>query len=280
MSSYIPDYDLRTVKKLKEVFPMLESGFTPFAGGTDLMVLLEKGMLKNKNFVSLWNLDELKGIKEQDDFVQIGAGVTMGALKRSELVARYFPMLRSAADLVGAPAIQNRATIGGNIVNASPAADSPPALLCYDAELELVSANGSRFVELKDFFKGYKSIDLKEKELLKSIRLYKKSGVDCYHKVGTRAAQSISKICFAALAKMESGIIREIRIALGSVAPIPLRLIKVEQQLVGKKVDKALIETGLQILANEIAPISDIRSNREYRLKVSANLLKNFLETL
>ncbi|MGB7922853.1 MAG: FAD binding domain-containing protein, partial [Pyrinomonadaceae bacterium] len=220
MRAYLPDYELRAPKSLDEALELLsrEPGvWRAFAGGTDLMVLLEFGALQHRNFLSIRHLDELKGIEVTPEHVAFGALVTYTQMQRHELAQREFPLLCAAARETGGPAIQNRGTLGGNIVNASPAADTPPALLVYDAELELVSTRGSRWVEYRNFHTGYKQIEMRADELLRRVRL-PRSNADLktyYRKVGTRRAQAISKVCFAAGARMSDGRIKDARLALG-----------------------------------------------------------------
>src|SRR5688572_28691713 len=174
MRAYLPSYQLISPKGLDEALNLLakEPGtWKPFAGGTDLMVLLESGKLAHKNYVDIWSLKELKGIKVSDDFVTIGALTTYTEVQGNATLQQGFPMLCQAASETGGLAIQNRGTIGGNIANASPAADSPPALLAYHAELELISAKGSRWIPYYGFHTGYKQMDMRADELLRAIRL-------------------------------------------------------------------------------------------------------------
>jgi len=167
-------------------------------------------------------------------------------------------------------------------VNASPAADSPPALLVYDADVELVSTRGARWAPYQGFHTGYKKMLLAPDELLTRIRLPRRSQTwrQYYRKVGTRKAQAISKVCFAGAALVENGVIRDIRIALGSVAPIVLRAVKTEDALRGSKITPSAIAAARETLAREIAPIGDIRSTARYRLRVAQNLLEEFLSQL
>lgn len=254
----------------------------PFAGGTDLMVLLEAGKLPHKNYVNIWNLKELRGIDVSAEHVTLGALTTYTEVQSDKTLRVEFPMLCQAASETGGLAIQNRGTLGGNIVNASPAADSPPALLTYDAELELVSAQGSRWVSYSGFHTGYKQMTIQPHELLACIRLPRpaKDLFHYYRKVGTRKAQAISKICLAATALVNDGIVTEVRIAFGSVAPVPLRCVKTENVLRGAKLNTETIERAKTELSAEIVPIDDIRSTKNYRLRVSINLLEDFLNKL
>ena len=282
MRAYLPDYELRVPKNLSDALALLEREpgvWKPFAGGTDLMVLLEAGKLSHKNYVSIWNLKELHGIEVTDTRVTMGALTTYTDVQANAVLREEFPMLCQAARETGGLAIQNRGTLGGNIVNASPAADSPPALLAYDAELELVSTAGSRWLPYQGFHTGYKQMLIQPHELLARIRLPRQSaGLQHYYrKVGTRKAQAISKVCFAASARMNGAEIADLRIALGSVAPIPIRCVATESALRNQRLDSPTIEKGKQELTKEIAPIDDIRSTRDYRLQVSLNLLEDFL---
>jgi CO/xanthine dehydrogenase FAD-binding subunit len=254
----------------------------PFAGGTDLMVLLEAGKLPHRKFLSIWKLRELRGITVTPAHVTLNALTTYSEIRRHELLVREFPLLCQAAAETGSIATQNRGTIGGNIANASPAADSPPALLVYDAELELVSASGSRWVAYHGFWKGYKQIAMRQDELIRAIRVPRNVGFSkqFYRKVGTRRAQAISKVCFAGTARMDAGRIVDVRIALGSVAPTVLRATETEKILRGEEPVRATLQFAQQTLAREIAPIDDIRSTARYRLRVAQNLLAEFCESL
>jgi CO/xanthine dehydrogenase FAD-binding subunit len=252
----------------------------PFAGGTDLMVLFEAGRLAHKRFLNIRKLEELRGIEVTDEHVTLGALTTYTDVRESEVLQREFPMLCQAASETGGPAIQNRGTLGGNIVNASPAADSPPALLVYDAELELLSAvEGARRISYQEFHTGYKQTGMRAEELLGRIRLPRcpEPLRHYYRKVGTRKAQAISKICFAGVGRVQEGRVEEIRLALGSVAPVPLRAVKTEEVLTGQRLDAALIKAGRDALSKEIVPIDDIRSTASYRLRVAVNVLEDFL---
>lgn len=285
MRSYIPDYKISTPAALPEALALLahEPGvWRPFAGGTDLMVLLEAGVLAHKSYVNIWRLDELRGIEVTDTEVSIGALTTYTDIQSHEILRREFPMLCQAASETGGLAIQNRGTLGGNIVNASPAADSPPALLAYDAEIELVSASGSRRVPYLGFHTGYKQMIIRPDELLTRVYLPRSQGLltHYYRKVGTRKAQAISKVCFAGLARVDERKITHVRIALGSVAPVPLRCVTTERVLLGTSFSEQQLTAAGVELAREISPISDIRSTRDYRLRVSTNLLQDFLASL
>jgi CO/xanthine dehydrogenase FAD-binding subunit len=285
MRAYLPTYDLISPASLGDALDLLarRPGFwQPFAGGTDLMVLLEAGKLPHKNYLNIWNFNELRGIEATPEYVTLGSVTTYTEVQANPILRQEFPMLCQAARETGGLAIQNRGTLGGNIVNASPAADSPPALLAYDAELELVSINGARWVPYQGFHTGYKQIIMRADELLTRIRLPRStSGLHQYYrKVGTRKAQAISKVCLAACARMRDQTIEDLRLAYGSIAPVPLRCTKTESALRGTILDQDTIAKAKTELAREIAPIDDIRSTRNYRLRVSQNLIEDFLMQL
>lgn len=255
----------------------------PFAGGTDLMVLLEAGKLAHRRFLNIATLAELRGIDVRAEHVTIGALTTYTDIQRHAVVAREFPLLCRAASETGSVATQNRGTLGGNIANASPAADTPPALCVYDAEIEMVCAGGARWVSYNGFHSGYKRMDLRGDELIRSIRLPRAmSGwKQYYRKVGTRRAQAISKVCFAGAAHIDrDGQIADVRIAFGSVAPIVLRAPETEKMLRGGKLGGAIVRAAQETLAREIAPIDDMRSSAKYRRRVAQNLLAEFCEML
>jgi CO/xanthine dehydrogenase FAD-binding subunit len=283
MRSFVPGYDMDAPRDLGDALERMARArgeWQPFAGGTDLMVLLEAGKLVHKKFLSIWKLRELRGINVSPRDVTIGALSTYTEIRGHDLVAREFPLLARAAAETGGIATQNRGTIGGNIANASPAADSPPALMVYDAELELVSDRGSRWVPYRSFHTGYKVMDLRKDELIRSIRLPRRENnwTSFYRKVGTRRAQAISKVCFAAAARLEANRIAEVRIAVGSVAPTALRASETENMLIGELLSPAVSARAQEVLAREISPIDDMRSSARYRRRVAQNLLAEFFE--
>ena len=285
MRGHVPSYQLISPAGLGEALGTLarEPGvWQPFAGGTDLMVLLESGKLAHKNYLNIWNLAELRGIEVSAEHVTLGALVTYTEVQSNSIVREEFPMLCQAASETGGLAIQNRGTLGGNIVNASPAADSPPALLAYNAELELLSVRGSRWVPYQSFHTGYKQTVMQPDELLGHIRLPRlwPDLTHYYRKVGTRKAQAISKVCLAATARVHEGAVDHIRIAFGSVAPVPFRCHQTEAGLQGAILNDSTITEARGQLSREIVPIDDIRSTRNYRLKVSLNVLEDFLRQL
>ena len=287
MRSWLAQYDMRAAASLDEALSVLSrdgEAWTPFAGGTDLMVLLEAGRLPRRRFLSIRAIPELRQITHTDDSVVVGALATYTDLLTDSILAAEFPLVCSAARETGAVAIQNRGTIGGNIANASPAADLPPALLVYDAVLEIASVRGRRRVEYAGFHRGYKKMDLAADELIVSVTLPRgrQGWRQVYRKVGTRRAQAISKICFAAaadigLADGNRNVIRDVRIAFGSVAPTIVRGLATEAALRGQPLGPEAISAARAALMDDIAPIDDLRSTAAYRQRVAGNLLEAFL---
>jgi len=284
--SYLPAYELAAPRDLADALDRIarEPGvWKPFAGGTDLMVLLEAGKLAHKKFLSIWRLPELRGIEITREHVTLGALTTYTEVRRNGTLAGEFPLLARAAAETSGIATQNRGTLGGNIANASPAADSPPALLVYDAELEIVSAaRGARWLRYDGFHSGYKKMDLRDDELIRRIRLprARQTWKQYYRKVGTRRAQAISKVCFAGAAQVDAGRVSDVRIALGSVAPTVVRATETEKVLRGERLTPSVLRAGQEVLANEIGPIDDMRSTARYRRRVAQNLLAEFIEML
>jgi CO/xanthine dehydrogenase FAD-binding subunit len=285
MRSRPSEYELVAPGKLSKVLDLLakEPGvWMPIAGGTELMVQYGAGRLPARKLVSLWGLPELRHIESTAQEVLIGAGCTYTDLRKDPVVAREFPLLAQAASWTGSIANQNRGTLGGNIVNASPAADSLPALMVYEAELLLASARGTRRVPYVEFHTGYKQTKLAVDEIIRAIALQPQfSGYHGYsRKVGTRNAQAIAKLCLAALGKISGNKIEDARLAIGSMAVTPVRLRRTEQVLVGQPFSAALMSEARQAMEAEVAPIDDIRSSALYRLHVAGNLLQEFLEGL
>jgi CO/xanthine dehydrogenase FAD-binding subunit len=191
-------------------------------------------------------------------------------------------MMGRAAAETGGAATQNRGTLGGNIANASPAADTPPALLVYDASIVLESVQGTRQVAYDGFHTGYKTTIRRPDEIIRSIVLPRgrQGWVETYRKVGARRAQAISKVCFAGAVRVEQRTIIDARVAFGSVAPMVMRCRRTEAVLRGASPGPAAAEAAARALAEDIAPIDDIRSTSGYRLKVAQNLLADFVRSV
>lgn len=285
MRAHPAEYELVAPRTLPAVLVLLAQNpgtWLPIAGGTDLMVQYSAGNLRTRKLVSIWNLPELRRIEVLDDEIQIGAGCTYTDLRKHEIIDREFQLLSTAARWTGGIANQNRGTIGGNIVNASPAADSLSALLVYEAELVLVSARGERRVPYGSFHIDYRKTQLAADELIRAICVKRRFSEYYAHarKVGARNAQAISKVCLAALGWLRNGVVEDIRLAMGSVAPVPLRLTETERVVRGKVMDARLVQMAATAAASEVRPIDDIRSTARYRAAVAGNLVGEFLEQL
>jgi CO/xanthine dehydrogenase FAD-binding subunit len=285
MRSFLPAFDLHRPSSLDEALSLLAAepgAWRPFAGGTDLMVLLEAGKLEHQRLLSLWGLSELRGISVDPTTVTLGALTTYTDVRRDAVLQTEFPLLCRAASETGGIATQNRGTIGGNLANASPAADTPPALLVYDAELELLSVRGSRVIPYGAFHLGYKVMDLAPDEIIGRVRLPRGRDrwAELYRKVGTRRAQAISKVCVAAAARVDRGVVSDIRIALGSVAPTVIRAAAAENVLRGQRPTGAAVRHAAEQVVAAIAPIDDFRSTSRYRAAVVRNVVTEFLRSL
>jgi CO/xanthine dehydrogenase FAD-binding subunit len=274
------EYDLVIANNVPAALDMLArgEGWRPIAGGTDLMVLFNAGKLSFRNLVGIGRIPELRAIDSENTHISIGAAATYTQIRASDILQSEFPLLVNAASWTGGIANQNRGSLGGNVANASPAADSAPPLLVYDAEIELQSRQGKHWVAYRDFHTGYKRMMMQPDELITCIRLPRKRWSSQYsRKVGARKAQAIAKVCIAAAGAVENGSIHDVRIALGSVAPVPLRCAQTEQAVRGQPLNKATRQHACDTLRSEIQPISDIRSSSDYRLQVAVNLLEEFL---
>ena len=285
MHSNPAEYALIAPTTLEAVLQTLAENpghYTPIAGGTELMVALGAGRLTQKNLLSINHLKELRFINTTESEVTIGSGTTFTDIRKHPIIASDFSLLTQAASWTGSIANQNRGTLGGNIVNASPAADSPPALLAYDAVLTLISTRGSRTMPYADFHLGYKKTALAPDELLHSITLPRRFAayIPYTRKVGTRNAQAISKVAIAALALMKNGVIEDIRIGAASLRDRPTRLTATEQALLNQPITPQTIAAARTALTSESLPIDDIRSTAKYRAAVAANLLEEFLSSL
>jgi carbon-monoxide dehydrogenase medium subunit len=250
------------------------------AGGTDLMVSINTHVLTPEEVLNIWQLDELRGISFENGRLRLAALTTYSQIIRSSLVAQHCPILVDAAQVIGARQTQNRGTLGGNIVNASPAGDTLPVLAAFNAELELGSVRGVRIIPFNDFYTGYRRSVLAPDELLLAVRIAPKQTEErlFFYKLGTRRAQAISKVVMAVRARMEeSHIIRSIQIGLGSVAPTVVRAQKTESLLTGHLLTRKLIEQAKETIQHDICPITDFRSTEHYRRTTTANLLARFL---
>jgi xanthine dehydrogenase small subunit len=268
MRTAISSLELVEPRSLRHALAILRDRqpIAPLAGGTDVYVALNAGAPAPRRYLDLWGLDALRGIEARGRGLSIGALTTYSDIIRSPLVARRLPSLAAAAREIGAVQIQNRGTIGGNVANASPAGDTLPVLAAADAVVVLQSAAGERRVPFCGFYTGYRRTVMRPDEIVAALEIPPAGGRQYFRKVGTRAAQAISKIVVAAVRAPRP------RIAFGSVAPTVVRVPGTEEALArGASIDEAAA-----VLLTEIHPIDDIRSTAEYRRRVACNLLRAF----
>lgn len=264
------------VKTLKEAVQARErTSYAILAGGTDILAQWRSGAKKPEGVIEISGINAIKKIKECGDDIEIGALATHSDIKNSPLVQRYVPALALACATVGALQIQNAGTIGGNVMNASPAGDTLPVLLAYDALVEIYGPKGKRRVPFGKFYSGYRKTCVEKNEMVSKFIISKAyaSARSDFYKVGTRRAQAISKVC--ACFVVNGG---KYAISFGSVAPTPIRCFGTERFLEGKALDGAVIDEAVRMVASEVAPIDDIRSTAAYRRRAAGALLGRFLK--
>ena len=286
MISGIPVTSASTLSEAYSVLATRGQGLRVLAGGTDLMVQLNArlGLESIRHVLDIWNLEELRGIQRREGRLSIGALTTYSELIESPLVREFFPSIADVSRDIGAWAIQNRGTLGGNICNASPAGDTLPLLLAAGASFVVGGPRGERLVAACDFFVGYRRTALEADELLLRVELPifadRRTNKLIYRKVGTRRAQSISRTILAARASATRGVLSDVRIAAGCVAPTSIRCKTVEASVEGKKLDVETLRDARRALDTDIQPISDVRGSAEYRRLATANVLEQLLKAL
>lgn len=280
------EFEYFVPKNFKELFEILKicgENKKFLAGGTDLLVRLKDNLIKEDNIIDIKNIDELKGIKEDSDKIEIGSLTTFTEIIESDILKKHSPLLVDAAKKIGSPQIRNKATIGGNICNASPAGDSIPPLFCFDAQFLLESSLGTRVVNIEDFFVGPGKTVLKEEEILVKIRInkMKENEFGFFNKLGQRNALTIAIASSCVKIKKSNGKLEDIKIALGSVAPTVVRAKNVEDKI--KNLNQYKKDEILKIcheMEKDINPITDVRGSREYRIEVSKYLVFESLNNL
>ena len=253
------------------------------AGGTDLLIPQALESSPEIVVISLKDIEELRQIrKTAEGDIFLGATARHAEVAQSSLVNQYFPALAKASDWVGSRSIRSLATIGGNICNASPSADTAPPLLAYEARVVIESPLGERVVEIEDFFTGPSTTLLKDVEILKGFLLRPKSGwLADYAKIGLRKAMEIAIVnACVAVSKDEYDRCAKIRIALGAVAPTPIRARKAEAILENREMTRELVQECAETAVGETKPISDIRSSADYRRKMTHFLVKKMVSAL
>ena len=250
------------------------------AGGTDINVQINNGAIRDPNIIYINHLKELSGIEEENDMILIGSTTSFKDIIESRIIKKYLPFIYNSLQNFASPLIQTSATIGGNIANGSPTADVIPILLALDAKLIICSKLTTREVFLKDFFTGYKKNVMKNNELITKIIIFKNAEnkyQTFYEKVGSRNSLAIAKVAIAGIKKVGKEKIINIKLAVGSLTEYPRRLFKVEEYVTGKTLLEIDFEKVEESLSMEITPISDLRSDKEYRYHVCVNLIRTFL---
>ena len=271
--------------RLDAAYALLADGagpaWRPVAGGTDLMVQVTGEIGEPpERVLAIWGIDELRGITVETDALVVGALTTYTEIRHSPLVAEFLPALVEAAATIGAAQIQNRGTIGGNAINASPAGDTLPVLLACGAEMVLGSAEGERTVDADDFWPAYRTTARRDDELLIRVRI--PLGRDRqvrFQKIGTRRAQAISKVVIALAwrAVTDGDPWTDVRVALGSVAATTVRAPVTEATLEGARPTRETADAAAAALVAEIAPIDDVRSTADYRRTVAGRVLHRLI---
>ncbi len=249
------------------------------SGGTDLLVKIRGGLASPELLIDVSGVPTLQGIRRTDSAIEIGAAVPENEILVSPVVRDALPLLATALRTLGSIQIRNRGTLGGNLVNASPAADSAIPLLLYDAELDLVSSEGRRTVTVDGFFLGPGRTSLRPGEFVRTVRIPipEAEYLAFYHKVGKRRALTIAIASLGALIRVDKGLMTEARFAAGSVSPTPVRLRAVEDRLQDTPLTEDLIEEARHLAMGGVSPISDVRATAEYRTQVIGDLVARAL---
>jgi len=270
------------IEKALEILARYGKEIKVIAGGTDLLIQYYDRLYEVNGWLDLKNIKELKNIKINKNQMEIGTMVTHTQLEKSEDIKKYFPILSQAAVDIGSPQIKNRGTIGGNIINASPAGDLLPPLIAYEAQFKLLSSQGEVIVPAEEFFIGPKETILKPDQLLTQIilPLPHKRTYSSWIKIGKRKALAIASITIALVVEIaeDNKIVKDVRTCLGSVAPTPIEIKEIREKMIGKKFSELDFNQLGQIVEDKISPIDDIRGTREYRKDVAKEIMINGLE--
>ncbi len=274
-------------QKIEEVLEILSKHgkeIKVIAGGTDLLIQYYNRLYEVNGWLDLKNIKELKEIEIHQNQMEIGAMVTHTQLEKSQEIKKYYPVLSQAAADIGSPQIRNRGTIGGNIVNASPAGDLLAPLMAYDAQFKLLSTKGEKIVPAEEFFIGPKKTILEPAQLLTRIilPLPTERTYGSWIKIGKRKALIIATITMALVVEMaeDNKTVKDVRTCLGSVAPTPIEIKEIRKKMIGKKFSELDYNQLGQIVEDKISPIDDIRGTREYRKDVAKNIMINALEEI
>jgi len=278
----IPQIEYHRPTELSEALKLLselKEGYKIIAGGTDLVPAARRGAMPSSggtHIVDISLIRDLNHIIKDNDMIRIGASTRLSEIGVSTVIKEHAPILADAVSQIGSLQIRNQGTIGGNLCNASPAADASPPLLALDANVNVRGIDKQRLVPLKEFFTGPGETILAPGEILAEIQIPITEPIagSCFIKLGRRNAFTLSIVSVATLVKMKDGIFDDVRIALGAVAPTPIRASKAEEHLIGEKASEQVIDEGARIVGNEVKPISDVRASEEYRRDMSYILTK------
>lgn len=279
----LPEFELLLPKTLPEALGLLAAhapDVAPLAGGTNLVPDLRSGRHTPPVLVNVERLPGLGELRRDDGHLILGGGVTLTEVLKSALIAEQAPVLHQAAAVFANPLVRNRATVGGNLADASPAADTAPALLVLDAEVELTSQAGTRTVPLHEFFTGVRKTVRRPDELITTLRwpVLPPHTITAFHKIGLRKADAIAVINAAVRVTTDgAGRCREARIALGAVAPTPLRIPTAEAVLQDQPLTPAVIAEAARLAAEAVTPISDVRGGAGYRRRMAEVLVRRLL---
>lgn len=279
----IPAFSPASLMEVLEILRDRGEEITVVAGATDLLTNMKLGLVHPRALIDVTRIEEFGGIFLVDGAIEIGAGATFAAIASNPSVAEHLPALATAASRVGAAAIQNRATLGGNLISASPAADAPPVLMALDATVLLAAASGMREIAVSSFFSAYRKTVRRPDELLLKVRIPMPEDRvrQAFYKVGTRRAQSISKVVVACLAHVgRDNLLARVRMVAGSVAPTAIVLEQTQDYLEGRKLTREVAGQAGRMASREIRPIDDVRSTAGYRRATTGRLVSRFLQDL
>lgn len=282
----LPKFELLMPETLPEALDMLgdrAASARPIAGGTNLIPDMRAGTQHPSSVVNVEGLSELKGIRRENGHVVVGSGVTLAEVLESDLIAEHGRPLQDAARVFANPLVRNRATVGGNLGNASPAADTAPPLLVLGAEVELATSGGSRWVPLHDFFVHVCDTVCEPGDLITAVRwkVPEAGSVGGFKKLSLRKAMAISVVSAAAQVTLDDeGRCQDVRIALGAVAPTPVRAYEAEEMLRGERLEPELIEDVRHVACQAASCIDDVRSSAAYREQVASVLVRRLLTEL
>ncbi|MEM0380078.1 MAG: xanthine dehydrogenase family protein subunit M [Desulfurococcaceae archaeon] len=268
----LPEFNYYKPSNLKELLELIDKldDYKILAGGTDLLIDMRIKRYEPRNIVDINHVKELEYILVKENKLHIGALTRLQTLIDSKIIFEKTPLLHKAVSSMGSWQIRCLASIGGNLCNASPAADTAPPLLVYNAELVLSSRIGERVVSIHEFFKGPRQTVLNKNELLKEIivPILENYGYS-YIKIGRRNSFTLSIVSVATLLKIENNVFKDVRIALNSIAPVPIRAKSVEEYLINREVSDSVIEDASKRVLYDISPITDIRASADYRRRIS-----------